>query len=171
MRRSTSVTNPAFVTPAVLTVSLTLAFVASMVTVGSASAGTDAAPTTGNRPPLSLSLSATLAPAPAQVTARIRVEPDARSRSLSVEWWSEDGVGGSHAVTLDGDRAMARQDVAMKRIEPGRYVVRAILTREDGTTVTKQSNLVVVGEESVFSTTASNGTDLGALPPPARRRR
>jgi hypothetical protein len=103
------------------------------------------------RAPLTLKLSTTLAPAPAQVTARISVEPDARSRALTVEWWSEDGAGGSHSVQLHGDQSAARQDFAIKRMEAGVYVVRAILMRNDGSVVRKESNLVIVGEGSRFS--------------------
>lgn len=97
------------------------------------------------RTPLTLALSATIAPAPAQVTARIKVEPDPRSRSLTVEWWSEEGAGGSHAVGLDGERAAARQDFAIKRIDEGRYVVRAIVTRDDGSIVKREATLIVIG--------------------------
>ncbi len=118
--------------------------------------------TKSSRAPLTLKLSTTLAPAPAQVTARISVEPDARSRSLTVEWWSREGAGGSHALTLDGDRAAMRQDFAIKRIEAGEYVVRVILTRDDGSIVKKESNLIVVGEGSRFIT--DGGTELLLAP-------
>jgi hypothetical protein len=103
------------------------------------------------RAPLTLKLSATLAPAPAQVTARISVDPGARSRSLTVEWWNEQGGGGSHAVTLN-ERSAVRQDFSIKHMEAGVYVVRAILVREDGSMVRKESNLIIVGEGSRFST-------------------
>lgn len=120
------------------------------------------------RAPLTLKLSSTLAPAPAQVTARISVEPDARSRSLTVEWWSLEGAGGSHALTLDGDRAATRQDFAIKHIEAGEYVVRVIVTRDDGSILKKESNLIVVGEGTRFM--SDGGTDL-LLSPTAPRRR
>lgn len=100
--------------------------------------------------PLTLALSATIVPAPAQVTARISVQPDARSRSLTVEWWSQDGAGGVHEVTLDGDRAATRQDFPIRRIEAGTYVVRATVRRDDGSVISRESNLVVVGEGTRF---------------------
>src|SRR5262245_43264676 len=84
------------------------------------------------RAPLTLSLSTHVAPAPAQVTARISVAPDSRSRQLLVEWWQQDGAGGSHEVSLDGDRAAMRQDFAIKRMEAGEYLVRVVLLRDDG---------------------------------------
>jgi hypothetical protein len=119
------------------------------------------------RAPLTLKLSSHVAPAPAQVTARISVEPDPRSRRLTVEWWTQDGAGGSHVVSLDGDRAAMRQDFAIKRIEAGTYVVRAVLLRDDGSIVKKESNLIVVGEGSRFISEGS-GTEL-MLEPSGRR--
>jgi hypothetical protein len=121
------------------------------------------------RAPLTLSLSTNVAPAPAQVTARVRLEPDARSRSLTIEWWSVDGAGGSHLVNLDGEYAATRQDFAIKRIEAGEYIVRAVLVRDDGSLIKKESNLVVVGEGSTFSAN-SRGSDL-MVEPSARGRR
>src|SRR4051812_35982622 len=62
-------------------------------------------PITPNDPSLKLELSAYFVNEPAQIEARIRVEPDARSRSVTIEWWTEDGVGGSHFVALEGDQS------------------------------------------------------------------
>src|SRR5262245_59004444 len=33
---------------------------------------------------------------------RLRVEPDARSRSIELEWFSAEGGGGAHLITLEG---------------------------------------------------------------------
>ena len=141
----------------------------SLVTVGAAQDKPQAkAQDKTKRAPLTLALSTNVAPAPAQVTARISVEPDARSRSLTVEWWSEDGAGGSHGISLDGDRAAARQDFSIKRMEAGTYIVRAVLVRDDGSIVKKESNLVVVGEGSRFRT--DQGANLILEPPTTNRR-
>lgn len=140
----------------------------SLVTAGAAQDNTKAPNKAVKRAPLTLALSTNVAPAPAQVTARISVEPDARSRSLTVEWWSEDGAGGSHGVSLDGDRAAARQDFSIKRMEAGTYIVRAVLVRDDGSIVKKESNLVVVGEGSRFR--ANQGANLILEPPTTNRR-
>ncbi len=114
-----------------------------VLVLGMASAAAAEAPL--SRAPLTLALSAHVAPAPAQVTARIRVEPSTAARRLSVEWWQEDGAGGLHEVTLDG-AAAARQDFVIKRMEAGTYLVRATLTRQDGSVVRKDSRVIVVGE-------------------------
>ncbi|MEQ1757249.1 MAG: hypothetical protein ABL986_02950 [Vicinamibacterales bacterium] len=140
----------------------------SLVTAGAAQDKTKAQDKAVKRAPLTLALSTNVAPAPAQVTARISVEPDARSRSLTVEWWSEDGAGGSHGVSLDGERAAARQDFSIKRMEAGTYIVRAVLVRDDGSIVKKESNLVVVGEGSRFR--ADQGANLILEPPTTNRR-
>ena len=138
-----------------------------IITLASTVAAEEKAP---KRTPLTLTLSAHIAPAPAQVTARINVERDSRSRSLTVEWWSDDGGAGSHQVNLDGDRAAARQDFAIKRMEPGDYVVSVILVRDDGSVVRKEANLIVVGEGSRF-TSSGRGADLMVLEPSSPRGR
>lgn len=96
--------------------------------------------------PLAISLSQNVAPAPAQVAVRVRVEPDARSRSLSIEWFTLDGVGGSHAITLEGDRAATRHEYPIKGMEAGEYIVTAVLHRDDGSELKRTAQLVVVGE-------------------------
>jgi hypothetical protein len=89
---------------------------------------------------------------PAQVTAYVRVEPDARSRSLSIEWWALDTLaGGSHLITLEGDRSAAHYSYPIKRMEAGEYEVVAILTRDDGSQVKKQTKVIVTGEGTTFS--------------------
>lgn len=102
------------------------------------------------RTPLTLKLSSNLAPAPGNVTARIGVEPDPLSRKLIVEWYQQDGAGGSHEASLDGDRAAMRQDFNIKRLEAGEYVVRVVVERADGSSVSKTANLLVVGEGTAF---------------------
>ncbi|MBI4266401.1 MAG: hypothetical protein HY657_18675 [Acidobacteria bacterium] len=98
--------------------------------------------------PLTMTLSAHVVPEPAQVVARVRVEPDPRSRELWIEWWTPDGVGGSHLITLEGDRAATRHDYPIKRLESGEYVVRALLARDDGSRVKREARLIVVGKGS-----------------------
>lgn len=97
-------------------------------------------------PVLKLDLSAYYVSEPAQVTARLRVEPDARSRSLTIEWWTEDGVGGSHLIALEGDRAAIRHTYPIKRLAQGAYVVTAVLQRNDGTSVRRQRRMLVLSE-------------------------
>jgi hypothetical protein len=121
------------------------------------------------RAPLTLKLSTNLAPAPGQVTARIAVEPDPRSRKLIVEWYQEDGAGGSHEVSLDGERAAIRQDFSMKRLEAGEYLVRVVVERADGSSVSRTANLLVVGEGSAFRY-VQRGADLVLEPSTPGRR-
>lgn len=45
--------------------------------------------------PLAMDLSAYMVSEPAHVDVRMRIGPDARSRWVTVAWWSADGVGGS----------------------------------------------------------------------------
>ena|SRR5687767_8387886 len=76
---------------------------------------------------------------------RMRVEPSALSRSLEVSWWSTDGIGGSHLIALDGDRAARRYDVPIKRLDPGHYEVTAVLLRADGTRIHRSTTILVIG--------------------------
>jgi hypothetical protein len=96
--------------------------------------------------PLRLAVSAYIAAAPGQITVYTRAEPDERSRSLTIEWWSAEGVGGSHAISLNGEFSPARHDYAIKRLVAGQYVVSAVLTRNDGTQLRRETNVLVVGE-------------------------
>jgi len=103
------------------------------------------------REPLTISVSHHVINEPAQVTAFIRVEPDARSRSLTIEWWTmDDRVGGSHLITLEGDRSATYHSYPIKRMEAGEYDVMAVLTRDDGTKVKKQTKVIVTGEGATF---------------------
>jgi hypothetical protein len=93
-----------------------------------------------------LAVSAYIAAAPGQVTVYTRAEPDHRSRTLTIEWWSTDGVGGSHQISLEGELSPARHDYAIKRLAEGTYQVSAVLTRNDGTQLRKETTVLVVGE-------------------------
>ena len=80
------------------------------------------------------------------VVVRMRVEPDPRSRELTLEWVSdEDLSGGSHAITLDGARAAATHQFAIKRLSPGEHVVTAILKLSDGIEIRRAATVMVVG--------------------------
>jgi hypothetical protein len=96
--------------------------------------------------PLTIRLSAYVVPEPAEIRVETRVEPDPRSRELTIEWWSEDGTGGSHLISLEGDRSSARNDYPIKRLSAGEYVVTAILERNDGSSVRREARVLVVGE-------------------------
>jgi len=78
-------------------------------------------------------------------SVRLRIEPDVRSRHVEVSWWSEEGLGGLHRVQVDGDRAAARYEFPIKRIDPGDYDVTAVLTRSDGTRVRRTTTVRVMG--------------------------
>src|SRR5262245_7538462 len=82
---------------------------------------------------LQLAVSAYIAAAPGQVTVYTRTQPDPRSRVLTIEWWSTEGVGGSHQITLEGAASPPRHDYSIKRLAEGSYVVSAVLTMNDGT--------------------------------------
>lgn len=102
-----------------------------------------------NDPSLRLDLSAYYVNEPAQIDARMRVQPDARSRSLTIEWWTEDGVGGSHLISLDGDQSAATFRYPISRMTEGEYMVTAVLQRNDGSTVRLQRRVLVIGEHGV----------------------
>ena len=78
-------------------------------------------------------------------TVQLRVEPDARSRSLELEWWSDEGGGGAHLITLEGDRAAMRHQYWIRHLEPGEYQVTAVLKRNDGTAVRRAVTVIVAG--------------------------
>lgn len=104
------------------------------------------AATAKDDPPLTMTLSTHVATEPAQVFVRVRVEPDARSRELSIEWWSQEGVGGSTSKTLSGDQEKPRHEYIIKRMEAGEYVVTARLTRDDGSQVKQETKVLVRGD-------------------------
>ena len=93
-----------------------------------------------------MDVSAYVAPEPAQVVVHVRIESAARNRVLMIEWWSEDGVGGSHLVSLDGERTAIRQDYAITQMTAGEYIVTAVLRRDDGSDVRRNRRVIVVGE-------------------------
>ena len=59
---------------------------------------------------------------------RLRIEPDARSRSLDLEWFSADGGGGAHLITLEGEHAPIRHQFPIRRLAAGQTNV--VLTRK-----------------------------------------
>ena len=95
------------------------------------------------------------------VLVRMRIEPDPRSRELMLEWVSdEDLSGGSHAIALNGARAAATHQFAIKRMPPGQHVVTAILKLSDGTEIRRNATVTVVGVGGPG--TPVTGTDRGA---------
>ena len=107
-------------------------------------------------PPLTMTLSTHVATEPAQVWVRVRVEPDARSRELSIEWWSQEGIGGSTSKTLSGEQEKPRHEYVIKRMEAGEYVVTARLTRDDGSQVKQETKVLVTGDNETI-TSFDNG--------------
>jgi len=91
------------------------------------------------------------------VFIRTRLQPDARSRALTIEWWTPDFVGGSHLISLDGDLSASRHEYLIKGLAAGEYVVTAVLKRNDGTQVTRETRLLVAG--------VSAGSDTYTHPP------
>ena len=101
--------------------------------------------------PLTLTVSPQVANAPAQVVVRVRVEPDQRNRELTIEWWSEEGIGGLHSRSLEGEEAPSLYRYAIKRMEQGEYVVTARVTRDDGSDLTRDTTVIVAGEGEPFT--------------------
>jgi len=94
--------------------------------------------------PLHLEIYPRITSADGRASVRVRVEPSVLSRSLELSWWS-DGIGGSHLITLDGDRSARRYDMPIKRLDPGHYEVTAVLMRADGTRIRRSTSILVVG--------------------------
>ena len=109
---------------------------------GSATLSTDAPVT---RDSLGVDVYPRIAMAGDGASVRVRVEPSVLSRSVELSWWSGDGVGGSHLITLDGDRAARRYDMPIKRLDPGHYEVTAVLLRADGSRIQRRTTILVVG--------------------------
>lgn len=103
-----------------------------------------AAAAAGGSEPLAIHVRTRMAREPADVLVRARVEPDPRSRELTIEWWSADGIGGSHLISLAGDRSATWHDYFIKRMEAGRYEVAAVLKRNDGTEVRRTITVIVL---------------------------
>jgi hypothetical protein len=96
--------------------------------------------------PLEIDVYPRIAFAQSDAWIKVRIEPDARSRSIDLEWFSPDGGGGAHLITLDGERAAIRHQFPIKRLAAGEYEVTAVLTRNDGTRVRRMTTMRVVGE-------------------------
>lgn len=99
--------------------------------------------------PLEIDVYPRIASANSDAWVRLRIEPDPRSRSVDLEWFSADGGGGAHLITLEGERAAVRHQFPIKRLSAGEYEVTAVLTRNDGTTVRRTATVVVVGPEGL----------------------
>ena len=81
--------------------------------------------------------------AQSDLSVQLRVEPDTRSRSVELEWWSVDGGGGAHLITLEGEHAAIRHQYSIKRLDAGEYEIAAILRRNDGTRVRRTATIYV----------------------------
>ena len=99
--------------------------------------------------PLEIDVYPRITSANSDAWVRVRVEPDPRSRSVDLEWFSADGDGGAHLITLEGERAAVRHQFPIKRLAAGEYEVTAVLTRNDGTTVKRTATVLVVGPEGL----------------------
>lgn len=95
--------------------------------------------------PLAIQLSAAFAPAESDVVVRMRVAPDARARELTLVWVADDLSGGSHVITLAGERAPSSHSFSIRRASEGEYLVTAILRFSDGTEVRREANVTVIG--------------------------
>ncbi len=123
----------------------------------------------GKPDPLTLKTPAFIGAQGGDVMVKMRVEPDARSRELTLEWVGEDLSGGSHAITLNGALAAATHSFALKRLSPGQHTVTAILRRNDGSEVRRESTVFVVGVGGIGSPVAGQGSSSGRLVPADRR--
>jgi hypothetical protein len=99
----------------------------------------------GSNDPLTVEVWPRVAVEKGGASIRTRVQPDARSRALTIEWWTTDFVGGSHLISLEGDQSASRHDYLIKGLAAGEYVVTAILKRNDGTQVKRETSLLVAG--------------------------
>ena len=97
--------------------------------------------------PLQLDVYPRITSAQGDAWVRLRIEPDARSRSVDLEWFSAEGGGGAHLITLEGERAAIRHQFPIRQLAAGEYEVTAVLTRNDGTTVRRTATVLVVGPE------------------------
>jgi len=107
-------------------------------------AGLPASAAAHSADPLSLQVSPLILFAEGDVSVRLRVEPDARSRAMTVEWWSPEGGGGLHLINLEGDRAAIRHTFVIKHLAAGDYTVAVALQRSDGTRVVRSVPLTVI---------------------------
>jgi hypothetical protein len=93
--------------------------------------------------PLTLTVSPFVMSAKDSAVVYLRVEPDVRSRSMTIDWFGEGG-GGSHLITLEGERAAIRHRFELKRLDAGEYNISAMLLRSDGTRVIRVTRLIVL---------------------------
>ncbi len=108
-----------------------------------------AVPRTARPEPLEIDVYPRIAYAQSDAWIRLRIEPDVRSRSVDLEWFSADGGGGAHLITLEGERAAIRHQFPIKRLSAGQYEITAVLTRNDGTRVRRATTMRVVGREGL----------------------
>ena len=99
--------------------------------------------------PLELDVYPRITSAQSDAMVRLRIEPDTRSRSVDLEWFSVEGGGGAHLITLEGERAAVRHQFPIRRLAAGEYEVTALLRRNDGTTVRRTATVLVVGPEGL----------------------
>jgi len=123
----------------------------------------------GKPEPLSLKAPAFLGSTGGDVIVRLRIEPDARSRELTIEWEAEDLSGGSHAIMLDGVRAAATHQFAIKRLSAGQHVVTAILKMSDGTEIRRTATVTIVGVAGLGAPVSGQGAASGHVLPADRR--
>ena len=96
--------------------------------------------------PVTIATSTRVAFEPAHVVVTTRVVRDERNRLLTIEWWTPEGIGGSHGISLEGGRAAIRHGHAIKGLGAGEYMVTAVLMRSDGTEIRRSTHVMVVGE-------------------------
>ena len=95
--------------------------------------------------PLTIDVYPRIMSAGGHASVRLRIEPNALTRTVEISWWSGDGLGGLHQISVDGDRGPIRYQFPLKHIDPGEYEVSAVLTRVDGSRVRRTTTMVVVG--------------------------
>jgi hypothetical protein len=95
--------------------------------------------------PLRVSVYPSVITAHGDAWVHVRVEANASSRAVDLEWFSPDAGGGSHLISLDGDRAAVHHQFALKRLEAGEYEIRAVLLLADGSRMVRSATLLVSG--------------------------
>ena len=95
--------------------------------------------------PMTLDVYPRMITAQSNASVRLRIEPDTRSRSVLIEWTSDDADAGSHLINLDGEDAPIRFEFPLKRMTAGDYHVVATLIRNDGTRMVRATTLSVFG--------------------------
>jgi hypothetical protein len=117
--------------------------------------------------PLTVNLSARISTIGSDVIVRARVEPDARSRELTIEWVADDLSGGSHAISMAGERAARTHHYPLKGMAPGQYQVTAILRFNDGSEIRRSSTLMIVGPTTLVGAAAGGQGAAGGWGRPA----